>query len=263
MRQGTGAGRDLPAVDPEAHQSVTEFARWAARTTAAAQAKRYEAWLAQPNAVIDALLTSGWAGAALIIGNGGQLALGPDPPEWFDFGYAKALQLRDGKEAARKWLEALATRTPTAEWLLGELQLTSGGVDQGLATLGKIAAGGTPLAGRAVWTLALAELDRGNFTQARALVLANAAFAATVQGRELLARAALAEGTRAEAVRIYQELGDTSADAMIFLAKEAFAAKDFAQARKWAATLARRFPEQPEFRQNLLKIDEAEKAAKP
>jgi hypothetical protein len=74
--------------------------------------------------------------------------------------------------------------------------------------------------------------------------------------------AALALGDRKESVRIYEKLGDQSADAMIFLSKEAFAAGDFADARKWTATLARRFPEQPEFRKNLIKIDEAE-AAKP
>jgi hypothetical protein len=50
---------------------------------------------------------------------------------------------------------------------------------------------------------------------------------------------------------------------MIYLSKEAFAAKDFKQAREWTAQLARTFPERPEFRKNLLKIDEADKAARP
>jgi len=84
-----------------------------------------------------------------------------------------------------------------------------------------------------------------------------------VQGKELLARAALAEGSRPETLRIYQELGDQSADAMIFMSKEAFAAGDFEQARKWTILLARRFPEQLQFRENIIAIDAAAAPKKP
>jgi len=132
-----------------------------------------------------------------------------------------------------------------------------------LLVLGKIAAGESPHASRAAWTLALAELDRGNPAKAREITLAAPALAAGVQGKEILARCALAEGSRAETLRIYQELGEQSVDAMIFLSKEAFAGGDFEQARKWTAKLAQRFPEQPSFRQNLIKIDAAEKLKKP
>jgi tetratricopeptide (TPR) repeat protein len=198
-----------------------------------------------------------------MVGHAEQLVADPDAPEWFDYGYAKSLLLRDGKEPARKWLESLPTRSIAAELLLGELRLTSGAVEQGLATLGKIAAGESPHAGRAAWTLALAELDRGNSAKARQITLAAPALASSVPGKELLARIALAEGDRTETLRIYQELGDQSADAMIFLSKEAFAGGDFEQARKWTGKLAQRFPEQPEFRQNLIKIDQAEKPKTP
>ena len=126
--------------------------------------------------------------------------------------------------------------------------------------LGTLAAGSSPLASRARWTLALAELDRGNTAKARELTLADASFAESIQGQEILARAALASDNRKESTRIYEKLGDQSVDAMIFLSKEAFAAENFADARRWTLTLARRFPERPEFRKNLLKIDEAEAA---
>ncbi|MCX6878499.1 MAG: hypothetical protein NTW21_32495 [Verrucomicrobia bacterium] len=136
-------------------------------------------------------------------------------------------------------------------------------MDRGLAVLHTLAAGTSPHASRASWTLALAELDRGNSAKARQLTLAAPTLAASVPGREILARIALAEGTRAETLRIYQELGEQSADAMIFLSKEAFAAGDFDQAWKWTAKLAQRFPEQPAFRRNLLAIDSAAKLKNP
>ncbi len=256
-------GRELPPVAGDAHPWLLEFSRWAQRTDGATAKPPIEAWLGKPGALVGILFASGWGGAALIAGNAGKLVPEPEAPGWFDYGYAKSLLLRDGKEPARQWLASLPARSPAAELLLGELLLTSGSVDPGLALLEKIAAGDSPHASRAAWTLALAELDRGNAAKARQLTLATPGLATSVQGKELLARIALAEGTRAESLRIYQELGEQSADAMIFLSKEAFAAGDFDQARKWTRLLARRFPEQPAFRQNLIAIDAAEKLKKP
>ncbi|MEI6673594.1 MAG: hypothetical protein WCO57_00295 [Verrucomicrobiota bacterium] len=257
------AGQELAEVSDAAHPCLREFSQWAKRADGVGSNPAFESWLGKPAALVGLLLASGWSGAALIVGNAGKLVPDPEAPEWFDYGYAKSLLQRDGKEPARQWLASLPAPSSAAELLLGELLLTSGAVDQGLAMLDKIAGGNSPYASRAAWTLALAELDRGNATKARQLTLAAPGLAPSVPGKELLARIALAEGARAETLRIYQELGEQSADAMIFLAKEAFAAGKFDQARKWTGLLARRFPEQPEFRNNLLAIDAAEKLTPP
>jgi tetratricopeptide (TPR) repeat protein len=195
-----------------------------------------------------------------MVGNADQLPPVADGPAWFDYGYAKSMLLRGDRAPVQKWLESLPKRTEAADLLLGEILLTGGSVDQGLARLNTIAEGGSPLASRARWTLALTELDRGNTAKARELTLADASFAESIQGQELLARAALALGDRKESIRIYEKLGEQSVDAMIFLSKEAFGAENFADSRRWTLTLARRFPEQAEFRKNLLKIDEVEAA---
>ncbi len=268
VRQGKDArlsfaGRFVSPVSPDEHPFLVEFAKWANRAGTDEESKRFETWFVKPNAAVAMLFASGWSGAAVIVGNAENLAADSDMPDGFDYGYAKSLLARDGKEPARKWLESLPTRSAAADLLLGEIQLTSGALDAGLALLGKVAAGNSPQASRASWTLALVELDRGQPAKAREITLASPALAASTSGKEILARAALAEGSRQETIRIYQELGETSADAMIFLSKEAFAAKDFEQARKWTGALARKFPEEPSFRNNLLKIDEAEKSAKP
>jgi Tfp pilus assembly protein PilF len=257
------AAVEPPSVPDNAHPFLIGFSTWAKRTETTGSNEKFEAWLAKPGALTGILLASGWGGAALIMGQAGQLVPDPEAPGWFDYGYAKSLLMRDGKGPARQWLESLPARSSAADLLLGELRLSSGAVDQGLALLQQIANGTSPLASRAAWTLALAELDRGKPAQARQITLASPGLAASVPGREILARIALAEGARAETLRIYQELGEQSADAMIFLSKEAFAAGDFEQALKWTARLARQFPEQPAFRQNLLEIHAAAKRAKP
>jgi hypothetical protein len=83
-----------------------------------------------------------------------------------------------------------------------------------------------------------------------------------VSGKEILARCALAIDSRDEALRIYRDLGESSTDAMIYLSKDAFAKKDWPQARTWTEKLARRFPNEAQFRKNLLRID-ADEAKKP
>jgi len=257
------AGRDAPTADPNAHPFELAFANWAKHLGTTDDLQHFETWIAQPSATTAILLATGWSGAALNVGGAAQFVPGPNSPDWFDSSYATALLRRDGKAAALTWLESLPIRSPEAELLLGQILLTSGKLDQGLATLQKIAASDSPLASRAAWTLALTELDRGDSAAARRITLANPALATSLQGKEILARSALAEGARSETLRIYQELGDQSVDAMIFLSKEAYAAGDFEQARQWTGKLARQFPEQPQFRTNLLQIDQAAKRPKP
>jgi hypothetical protein len=256
-------GVEASPVADDAHPFLLGFFQWAKRMDGAGSNKPFEVWLARPGALVGLLMGTGWSGAALIMGDGGKFVPEPNTPEWFDYGYAKSILRRDGKEAARQWLKSVPARSSAAELFLGELLLTSGALEQGLASLQTVAAGQSPHASRASWTLALTELDRGNTAMARQITLAAPTLAASVPGKEILARIALAEGKRAETRSIYQELGEQSADAMIFMSKEAFAAGDFEQAIQWTEKLARRYPEQPAFRQNLLEIEAATKRGKP
>lgn len=254
-------GRELPSSAEDFHPMLREFAAWAKRPDD--KNDPFVTWLRNPASPVATVFAHGWHGAAVDMGNGAKLPPVKDAPEWFDFGYARCLLVRDGPAAAKAWLESLPSRSPAAELTYGEILLTCGETERGLAMLSKVAATRSPQAGRAAWTLALAELDRGQPAKARDLVTGNPELAASTRGREILARASLADGKREDAIRIYQELGAESADAMVFLAKEAFASGDWPQARKWTGELARRFPAEPQFRKNLLKIDAAEKQGKP
>jgi hypothetical protein len=256
------AGKVIPVIEKEAHPFLLQYAKWVNRTLNADENARYEKWLAQPEALISMFFSVNWAGAAVILGEGDKLAV-TDAPDWFGYSYAKSLQLRDGKDPAKKWLESLAKRSPAADLLLGEILLTSGSTDEGLSILQKISADDTELSSRAAWTLALLELDRGQPEKAREVLMKVPSLANATQGKEILARIFLAEGARAETLRIYQELGESSADGMIFMSKEAFSVGDYDQALKWTGVLARLFPDQPDFRKNILKIEEARNLKKP
>jgi len=218
--------------------------------------------LANPASLAAMLFAHGWHGAALDVAGGEKLAPVIGAPTWFDFGYARCLLVRDGSPAARRWLESLPELSAAAQLTHAEILLTGGDAELGMKQLAVLAAGGSPHAGRAAWSLALAELDRGNTAEASRWVKSCPELLASVRGKEILARAALADGVLDEALRIYRQLGEESADAMIYLSKQAFAQKDWPEARKWTAELARRFPTEPQFRKNLLSIDAAE-AGKP
>lgn len=250
------AGRDLPGLSPEAHPFLREFDDW--KRSNSTEDDSFSRWLANPASLVATLFAHGWHGAALDVAGGANLAPVSDAPAWFDFGYARCLLVREGPAAARRWLESLPVLTAAAELTLAEILLTGGDMELGMEKLATLAVTESPHAGRAAWTLALAELDRSNTAEARRWVEASPELRASVSGKEILARAALAEGNLDETLRIYGELGEESVDAMIYLSKQAFAQKDWQQARKWTGALARRFPAEPQFRKNLLRIDQAE-----
>ncbi|BCU79568.1 hypothetical protein [Luteolibacter sp. LG18] len=239
------------------HEFAGKFRAWMAHASSDAEDKAFEGLLARPDSAIGALLASGWPGAALDLAGAGAFAPAPAPPEWLVFGYAKALQQRDGAAVARSWLERIPARGEASELLLGELLLADHQQEAGLQVLTRIAGGGGPHAGRARWTLALQALEKGDAPAVRKAVESDPELASGARGGELLARAALLEDKRAEAEAIYRRISGESADAMIYLAKEAFSARRYDEAESLTRQLVDRFPEEPGFRQNLRKIQEA------
>ncbi len=250
------AGRDLPSLQPEPHPFLKEFDQW--KRSSPQQDDSFSRWLAKPASLAATLFAHGWHGAALDVAGGAGLAPVDDAPDWFDFGYSRCLLVRDGAPTARRWLESLPELSAAAELTYAEILLTGGEAELGMKRLAILATSQSPHAGRAAWSLALAELDRGKTTEAVRWVEGCPELLASVRGKEILARAALSDGAVEKALSIYRELGEESADAMIYLSKQAFAKKDWQEARKWTGELARRFPNEPQFRKNLLSIDAAE-----
>lgn len=251
-------GRKFPDLSSDAHPYLLEFEQWRARNTK--QEDPFVGWMKQPASLVAMLYAHGWQGAAVDLGGGAKLTLTGEWPKWFDYGYARCLLARSGPQVSQQWLETLPRQSEAAKLTYAEILLTQGKPEEGLKKLSEIAQQPSPHASRAAWTLALAELDRGNIKAASDVVNAQAELRESVPGQEILARCALVEQKRDVATSIYTKLGEQSVDAMIFLSKEAFGAKNWAEARKWTVLLARRFPSEPKFRENLLNIDAAEKA---
>ena len=114
---------------------------------------------------------------------------------------------------------------------------------------------------RAAWLLALRSLELGEWDGARAWIAGQRDLAKSVGGRELAARAALMSGNEADAAKLYADLGGESLEAGMFLARQAFAAKQWSDARDLTEQLLARFPGELELRGNLEKIAQAEAAA--
>jgi len=250
------AGADKVKPSGDEHSFVHAFQTWSSGGMSEEEQKAFEVSLARPDSVIGALLASGWAGAALDLAGGATYTLEAGAPEWLGYGYAKSLQERDGVSVARAWLEKAPGRTPASDLLLGELRVADKAVDEGIKLIAQVASGKSEHAGRARWTLAMIALEKGDGPGARAAVEGDAELAASPRGAEILARAALLEGKRDEATAIYRKISPESADALIFLSKEAFAAAHYDEAEDLTRKLVDRFPEELKFRQNLQKIQE-------
>jgi tetratricopeptide (TPR) repeat protein len=244
----------------ETHSFIRDFTRWARHEMPADEDARFLAWLKTPESLPGLFLASGWVGVALDLGNDEQFLISDASPEWLAYGYAIAIKDRKGTDAAIRWLEKRTKHGPAESLMLGELLIATKQADRGLPLVRSVADGSSPQAGRAKWTLAMMALGNGKSQEARDLVQSNAELSSSARGIEILARAALLDGRKDEAEKLYLGITDQSTDALLFLSKEAYAAKRFADARKWTQILISRFPDEKKFRENLKKINEAEAA---
>lgn len=252
------AGKMKPEQAVDEHSFVREFSRWASLEMDAGESARFEDWLRSPDAVTGTLLASGWLGAALDVSGGSRFEPRAGSPEWLVFGYAKALQQREGAKVACDWLDHTGHSAPASDLLFGELCLADGRKEAGMAALSSVSEGGSIHASRALWTLAMMALDRGDAEEACRIVRKDQDFAEGPQGIEILARASILKDDRSEAARLYRSIAGQSMDALLFLSKEAFAAGDLKEADKWTDMLVSRYPSEPAFRDNLRKIRELE-----
>lgn len=245
----TGAGGDpLPAI-PEIKISGHPFWKWLDENRSDPEALR------QPWVLPALFCVSGWLRAGADICKPEGLA---GAPEWAAYAIARSAQVCGDNRRLAEFLAASPSDTPAMRLLRGESAWAENRRDEGK----KIFEGllGTPGAGyRAAFLLALEALSRHDPAEARRVIALQPDFAESVAGREFLARAALAEGKEADAIAIYNQLGDASDDARIFLARAAFGAKDWGRAEKLVRSLIADHPNEPAFAANLDKIEQAKK----
>ena len=202
-----------------------------------------------------AMLATGWSEAALRLW--APTANCDGLPDWFAYGYTQALRVNRGIEPALAFAQK-QTATPALNLLTGELQSADGKADDGRRSLLPLATLDSDVGYRAAWLLGVAALGQGQPGEAARLVNAQPRLLASVTGREMLARVAVAEGREGDADKDYAALAPESAEAKAYLARRAFAQHDWSEARRYTDELMVLFPDQLELRANLDAIDRAE-----
>ena len=216
-----------------------------------------QSFAAGPYAFAGACLASGWVEAALQLVPTDRAL--PDAPEWFRYGLVQALRLNRSPAAAL----AFATKQPPTSLLrlaIGELCLAEGNRERATAELKTVAAENSDAGYRAAWLLAGDALQQRKPAEAVAFVSAQPKLAASLAGKEYIARAAMMAGDENRAVQLYRAMEKDSAEAKVFLARRAFAARQWGEARRLTLALSVQFPDELSFREALLKIDKAASA---
>ena len=213
-------------------------------------------WLLRSRAAFAAcFLAAGWLEAALSLWD--RDADCSRFPDWVAYGITQALRLNRGSTEAlrfaRRWQP-----TPALKLLIGELLVADGQTDQGVAAIAALATDDSSVGFRAAWLLSLANVERGQFDEARQVVGAQPRLVNSTTGKEVLARISVIEGKTAEAERQYAAIRNDSIEARAYLARRAFANRDWSQARQLTRELMHLMPDQMQLRENLRAIDEAE-----
>ena len=258
--RATGAkpGPDVipPAGDSSRHQFFEDMRVWGATGQAPAG---LEDFVRGPYAWSGACLAAGWLEAALLLVPTDKAL--PDAPDWFVFGIAQALRSQRGLGEALAFLDKQTGKSSLLALAKGELLLANGRRDEALALLAPVAKEASEPGYRAAWLLASDALDHRQPAAARAFVLAQPLLKERTLGHELLARTALVEGHENDAAILYKDLEKDSMEARALLARRAFDAKDWPEARRLTQAMADLAPDNLILQQNLRRIEEA--ASKP
>lgn len=204
-----------------------------------------------PEAFTAALLATGWNEAAL---NLHTLKILPKSyPEWVGLSLTQALKENRGAPAALGFA-SIQNQTPALALAVGELLIATNNYDAALDQLAKLMYEDSDLGMRAAWWVSLISVERGQYTEARAAIAAQPRLSYDVVGQETLARIALLEGNEELANQIYSTLEDKSLNAKSYLARRAFADKDWRRARELTEQLLRSYPDNAMLQENLKRI---------
>jgi len=241
------------------HPLYAGVAQWAARSRQTGQPcappRELERLLRSKEVFAAAFLAGGWAEAAL--GLHRLDALPEEFPGWVAYGLTQAMRFSRGNQAALDFAVRQVQR-PSVELLIGELRLATGDAEQGLSQLEALAAKDSDVGFRSAWLAALAHIEARRFARAERIVRTSPRLADSITGKEILARIALLQGETQEAAERYRQLGEQSAEAMTYMARDAFAKHNWNEARRLTVELLKRFPDELQLRANLDAIANAE-----
>jgi tetratricopeptide (TPR) repeat protein len=216
-----------------------------------------ESFLVSDFAVGSLLLANGWIAAA------DRILPGPFPEalyakdaalNWLPFADVKTQASLHGSQVGLERSQAYPNDS-AAQALRGELLLLTGDTKAGLAQLNQSIATPGPIGYRAAYLVALGALEQDDWTQLDAVFAQRPDLAEAVSGRELQARAALAQGQNSIAADIYTSLGTESVEGCVYRYHTALEANELTTARDVLKTLIRLAPNEPKFHEWLNKLN--------
>jgi len=150
-------------------------------------------------------------------------------PAWFADGLVRAMWKNRGASTALA-AALRQPRSPALDLVIGEILLAEGRRPEALERFRSAAASSDASGPRAAWLFAVEALREKRPTEARQMLENFPALTSDVEGQELLARCAAAEGNDDRAERLYREIAAESAEARAYLSHRAIAAGDWAAA---------------------------------
>ena len=182
-------------------------------------------------------------------------------PQWVAVSLAKAIkQNRDSKTAL-----SFALEQPTSNALslvLAELALETGEERLAFDTLKEIYTKNDESGKRAALILGQFLAEHNNPEDAKKALTAQPSLAEEPAAKEILARIALQQGDQNGAHSLYMQIEKESSEAKSFLAKKAFADKDWTKARILTESLLKNYPGNPQLEENLTRIKVEEQKLK-
>jgi predicted Zn-dependent protease len=253
-RSVTASGISFPAAFENEHQFVRQMRAAAAGRSEVGVANEVTRVLRSRNGIAACFLAEGWTAPALALAD---LEAATTAPEWLQYGLIHALRDGRGMAAALAFAERLPAQ-PATDYLRAELWLKAGREPAALALLDSLARGSGDVAYRAGWLRATRLVELKRFDEALASLDACRELRPSVPAAELRARIALLRGNTAAAEQQYRSLRERSLEAGAFMARQAYAARDWREARRLTTFWLDKFPDNLQLRRNLVAIAEQE-----
>ena len=179
-------------------------------------------------------------------------------PSWLAVSFAEALNQNRDAEVALGFASAQKPSSALS-LLIAELALANKDKQKAFEVLKGIYTTNDTSGRKAALMLGQFLMEHDNPQDAKKALLAQPALADDAAAKELLARIAVQEGDIEKAAELYSTLETQSSEAKSFLARKAYADKDWTRARKLTEALLLEFPDNPTLQDNLKKIALEEK----
>jgi Tfp pilus assembly protein PilF len=202
-----------------------------------------------------AFLAAGWMEAALDLHQ--MDVISSRIPEWVTLKFTQAMKETRGISEALAFAKK-QSETADLQLLIGELLYNNNEFDDSLAFLQPLASQKNAVGNRATWLISLVYIEKQDYAKARETLKKHPRLSREVLGQETLARIALLEGNMKEADDLYTTIETKSSEAKSYLARKAFAEKNWARAKELTQQLLLEHPTSQLIRQNMMKIIESE-----